>query len=316
MQTIEGVKRKIHSTEDLLSVVKTMKAMAAVNIRQYERAVASLAEYVRTIEYGLHVLIRNRPEFTVVARTARYDRLGAVIFGSDQGMCGPLNEQVFSYFMAAMEELNVKPEDRSILGVGARLLGLLEEAGQVVDTSFSLPSSVTGITPAVQDMLMTLESWNREKGITHVYLFYGRQTGGTSFSPQTVHLLPIDQQWLLNLKEKAWPSRSLPQFTMDWDRLFSALIRQYLFTSLFRAFAESLAAENASRLASMQSLTGNIAKTVGFLEELNKEKTEAEKNIEEGLSNLNTLFHQQRQMAITEELLDIVAGFEALTGTP
>jgi F-type H+-transporting ATPase subunit gamma len=295
MQTIEGVKRKIHSTEDLLSVVKTMKAMAAVNIRQYERAVASLAEYARAIESGLHVLMRNRPELTVVARAARHNRLGAVIFGSDQGMCGPLNEQVFSYAMAAMEELDVKTEDRSILAVGERLQGLLEEAGQVVDTSLSLPSSVTGITPAVQDMLMTLESWNREEGITHVYLFYARQTGGTSFNPQTVHLLPIDQEWLLNLKEKAWPSRSLPLFTMDWDRLFSALIRQYLFTSLFRAFAESLAAENASRLASMQG---------------------AEKNIEEGLSSLNTLFHQQRQMAITEELLDIVAGFEALTGTP
>jgi len=295
MQTIEGLKRKIRSTEDLLSVVKTMKAMAAVNIRQYERAVASLAEYAQAIEYGLHVLMRNRTGLTVVARTARHDRLGAVIFGSDQGMCGPLNEQVFSHAIAAMEGLHVKEEDRVILSVGERLLGLLQEARQPVETSFSLPSSVTGITPAVQDLLMTLESWNSALGITQVYLFYARQTGGTSFSPQTVHLLPIDQQWLLNLKGKAWPSRSLPQFTMDWDRLFSALIRQYLFISLFRAFAESLAAENASRLASMQG---------------------AEKNIEEGLLSLNTLFHQQRQMAITEELLDIVAGFEALTGAP
>jgi F-type H+-transporting ATPase subunit gamma len=295
MQTIEGLKRNIRSTEDLLSVVKTMKAMAAVNIRQYERAVASLAEYAQAIEYGLHVLMRNRPEFTVVARAARHDRLGAVIFGSDQGMCGPLNEQVWSHALAVMKDLNVKTEDRTVLAVGERLLGLLEDASQPVETSFSLPSSSTGITPAVQDMLVTLESWNREKGITQVYLFYGKQTGGRSFSPQTVHLLPIDQQWLLNLKGKAWPSRSLPQFTMDWDDLFSALIRQYLFISLFRAFAESLAAENASRLASMQG---------------------AEKNIAEGLLSLNTLFHQQRQMAITEELLDIVAGFEALTGAP
>ena len=292
MQTIEGLKRKIRSTEDLLSVVKTMKAMAAVNIRQYERAVASLAEYAQAIEYGFHVLMRNRAGLTVVARTARHDRLGAVIFGSDQGMCGPLNEQVFSHAITAMEELRVKEEDRVILSVGERLLGLLQDARQPVETSFSLPSSVTGITPAVQDLLMTLESWNSAKGITQVYLFYARQTGGTSFHPQTVHLLPIDQQWLLNLKGKAWPSRSLPQFTVDWDHLFSALIRQYLFISLFRAFAESLAAENASRLASMQG---------------------AEKNIEEGLSSLNTQFHQQRQMAITEELLDIVAGFEAVT---
>jgi F-type H+-transporting ATPase subunit gamma len=83
----------------------------------------------------------------------------------------------------------------------------------------------------------------------------------------------------------------LPLFTMDWMTLFSALIRQYLFVFLFRAFAESLASENASRLASMQG---------------------AERNIHSQLSELTMQYHQQRQMAITEELLDIVSGFEAL----
>jgi F-type H+-transporting ATPase subunit gamma len=78
---------------------------------------------------------------------------------------------------------------------------------------------------------------------------------------------------------------------MDWDLLFSMLIRQYLFVSLFRALAESLASENASRLAAMQG---------------------AEKNIEERLAALTLDFYQKRQMSITEELLDIVSGFEAL----
>ena len=81
---------------------------------------------------------------------------------------------------------------------------------------------------------------------------------------------------------------------MDGERLFTKLIRQYLFVSLYRAFAESLASENASRLASMQG---------------------AERNIEERLADLNAQFHRQRQMSITEELLDIVAGYEALAAT-
>jgi F-type H+-transporting ATPase subunit gamma len=80
-------------------------------------------------------------------------------------------------------------------------------------------------------------------------------------------------------------------FTMEKGELFSTLIREYLFVSLFRSMAESLASENAARLASMQG---------------------AEKNIEERLDELYTAFHQQRQMAITEELLDIVSGFLAL----
>ena len=80
---------------------------------------------------------------------------------------------------------------------------------------------------------------------------------------------------------------------MDWNRLFSWLIREYLFVSLYRGFAESLASENASRLASMQV---------------------AERNIENRLDELNAQYHQQRQSGIDAELFDLVAGFEALGG--
>jgi F-type H+-transporting ATPase subunit gamma len=69
----------------------------------------------------------------------------------------------------------------------------------------------------------------------------------------------------------------------------AALIREYLFVSLFRACAESLASENASRLATMQR---------------------AEKNIGEMLDTLKHSYHQLRQEGIDAELFDIVAGFE------
>jgi len=101
----------------------------------------------------------------------------------------------------------------------------------------------------------------------------------------------VDRAWLARIQEEPWPTRVLPDFSMGWDALFSALIRQYLFVSLYRAFAESLASENASRLAAMQS---------------------AERNIDERLTELRGRFNQQRQSTITEELLDIVSGFEAL----
>ncbi|MDB9337432.1 F0F1 ATP synthase subunit gamma, partial [Nodularia spumigena] len=104
--------------------------------------------------------------------------------------------------------------------------------------------------------------------------------------------LPVDPNWLKNLEKKAWSTPVLPTFTMNENQLFSALIRQYLFISLYLALAESLASENASRLSSMQA---------------------AEKNIEERLSDFNADYRRQRQSSITAELLDIVSGFEALT---
>lgn len=83
-------------------------------------------------------------------------------------------------------------------------------------------------------------------------------------------------------------------FTMNEEKLFQSLIREYLFVSLYRAFAESLAAENSSRLASMQA---------------------AERNIEDRLRVLSSEARQVRQSSIASELLDIIASYEALQGS-
>jgi F-type H+-transporting ATPase subunit gamma len=291
METLEALQRKITSAEDLQSVVKTMKALAAVNIRQYEKAVESLAVYHRTVERGLHIMLTTRGERTAIVKPAIEARLGALVFGSDQGMCGQLNEQVVAHALEALDDLGTSPADRTVSVVGARAAARLEEAGQSVEACFEVPSALSGVTPMVQDLLLHLEAWHTQGQIERMYLFYSQHLSSATFRPHTVHLLPLNQAWLTSLEMEAWPTRMLPTFTMDWERLFSALIRQYLFVSLYRTCAESLASENASRLAAMQG---------------------AEKNIEDRLAELQALFRQQRQMAITEELLDIVAGFEAL----
>ncbi len=293
METIEDLKRRIGSTEDLQSVVKTMKAMAAVKIRQYERAVESLGDYTRAVEMGLQIVLRDRPDITVGARPGPKTQLGTIVFGSDQGMCGQLNDQIVSHALSSMNEFaEIERKNRLVMSVGQRARGRLEAAGQPVEDHISVPGSVSGIVPKVRDLITKIQYWNTERGLDQVFLYYSRPLSGARYRPHSVHLLPVDKAWLERIREKPWPTKMLPLFTMDWDPLFSALIRQYVFVSLFRAFAESLASENASRLASMQG---------------------AEKNIKEQLSELTMHYHQQRQMSITEELLDIVSGFEALS---
>jgi F-type H+-transporting ATPase subunit gamma len=291
METIEELKRRIQSTQDLQSVVKTMKSLAAVKIRQYEKAVEALADYNRTVEMGLRVVLQDERGVREMRPVRTNDRIGAVVFGSDQGMCGQLNDQVVSHALRTMERLEVSTDLRALLAVGLRVTARLEAERQPVEETFSLPSSVDGISAKVQEILLRIEAWNEVHGLNQVFLFYSRQLSGATYRPYSVRLLPVDRQWLEDIRKTPWPTHMLPLFTMDRDRLFSTLIRQYLFVSLFRAFAESSASENASRLASMQG---------------------AEKNIREQLTELNNRYHQQRQMAITEELLDIVSGFEAL----
>ena len=215
MQTIEGLKRKIQSTEDLRSIVKTMKALAAVNIRQYEKAVASIETYNRTIEMGLQIVLRNRPEILSGIKPTPKNRLGVLIFGSDQGMCGQLNEQVISHAVNTMNDLGVKNENRTILVVGERAKMLLEDRKQPIEAYFSVPGSVAGIAPTVQELLIEIERWIEKIRLDHVFLFYSKQLSGSAYTPHEVHLLPKDQDWMRNLQQSPWPTRAFPTYTMD-----------------------------------------------------------------------------------------------------
>ena len=249
METIESLRRKIVVTEDLREVVKTMKTLAAVSIRQYEKAVASLRQYSHTVEMGMQIVMRGQREESSQPRPAPGRRLGAIIFGSELGMCGQFNELLVSYALERCNELQVAKKDRAIVAVGARAVSRLEEAGEQVESYFAVPGAVSGITSRVQELLLKIEAWQCPGGVERIMLFHHQPVSGAVYRPQAVPLLPVDLDWLDSLGQKPWPSRVLPTFTMARPRLVYALLGQHLFVSLYRAFAESLASENAARLA-------------------------------------------------------------------
>lgn len=293
MESGESLTRAIAVTQELHSVVKNMKALAGVNIRQCERAALAVAEYNRTIEMGLQIALRSLPAHLLPPKYPEGQKLGAVVFGSDQGMCGALNDQVVTHASRALQRLAAHRTDQATLAVGARAASQLEARGRAVEATISVPGSTFGINRAVEELLAKVEEWHFSRGIGFVVLFYARPVSGAWYRVRSVRLLPVDAEWINSLKAKPWPSKVLPAFNMDETRLFRLLIREYLFASLYRAFAESLASENASRLASMQV---------------------AEKNIEERLRVLTAESRQVRQSSISSELLDIIASFESLRG--
>ena len=290
MQTIKTIRRNIKSAEDLRDIVKTMRTLSAVNIHHFDQAVESTGDYYRSVEMGFQVLLMDETITALEQKEESKCGLYAVVFGSDQGLCGGFNEQIAAY---ALKEIgNGKTvENSTIVCIGARVLASVEERKQKVAEVFPLPGSLAGITPIVQKIVMSITNLQATGNIKRVALFYHKLLSQISYEPHSMTLLPIDREWIESIKQKKWPGRTLPSFTMDREDLFSALFRQYMFVSLHRAFAESMACENAARLLSMQS---------------------AEKNIEERLEQLNAIYRSERQSSITSELLDIVSGFEAL----
>jgi len=290
---LETIQRKIKSAQDLYSVVKTMKALAAVNIHYHERAVEAINEYHQSIEMGFQILLKERPKIFIKKKLEEKRRMGVVIFGSERGMAGKFNIMVANSFMEWEHSREFDYVQLRIAVIGERIEEQLKEIGYGSASRIDFPESKYNLNIAIQKLIVLIESWRFREKIDDIYLFYNKLKRGVIFEPFQFHLFPLDEKWLQELALKPWLTSNLPLTTIDWDQLFFSFIRQFFYISLYRAFIETMASENASRLVAMQK---------------------AEENIEERLENFNFQFNLQRQNAITAELLDIVAGFEALGG--
>lgn len=307
--TTIALRRQIGSAGDLKSVVRTMKASAASAIGQYERSVAALGDYARTVELGLGVCLRGVASDEAHANSpptpTENPVVHAVVFGSDQGLVGRFNEAVVDH---ALGQLAAAPASVRLWAVGERVQARLQDAKRPPESAFAVPGSVEQITRLVGQILLRVPVLGGEprsepeadsavpKAIhptaapASLVLFYNRPSGA-GYAPVSQRLLPLDAAWQRELAGQPWPAKQLPEVLGSSAQALRAFIREHLFVSLFRASAESLASENASRLAAMQR---------------------ADKNIGSLLTELGAEFNRLRQSGIDEELFDVIAGFDAM----
>lgn len=292
METLAQIQQKLAGAEDLKSVVRTMKAMAASNIGQYELAVSALGKYHQTIALGILAYFSEKPASTtphqVIGPPKKAPLQCAIVFGSDQGLVGQFNDKLADFVAAYLADL---PGDKEFWVVGERMQLRLLDMGFTPTQSFLLPSVVEAITPLVSQILISSEEQIQSGHFDGVYVFNNQPKKAIGYTSVVEQLLPLDEQWKQRFLALEWPTTLLPQVAGSRQDTLLALLHEYLFASLFKACAGSLASENASRLIAMQR---------------------AEKNIEELLDHLNHQFHQLRQGLIDEELFDVISGFEAL----
>ncbi len=292
MDTLEALRNKLDSAADISTVVKTMKAVVASNINQYELAVASLSDYNKTVSLGLAAYFISEKIKTFPPKgdqkSNKKNVVGAIVFGSDQGLVGRFNDSLVEFVAASLKAMPGKVE---VWSVGERVQLLLLDANLNCTMLFAVPGAVDAITSLVGEILIEAQQSMEANGISSIYVFNNQPKDGMGYTPVMHQLLPLDEKWQQQFLAMHWPTNKVPQIAGSANATLGALIREYLFVSLFKACAESLASENASRLHAMQR---------------------AEKNIEELLADLNNTFNRVRQSSIDEELFDVVSGFEAL----
>jgi F-type H+-transporting ATPase subunit gamma len=299
VESAAHLRRQIELAEELGSVTGTMKSLAAVTIHQYEHSLHAVHEYVRAVELGVQIVLRGRTDLVdQLAAAPPGAPVRVLVLGSERGLCGPINRVIAAEARAVVDAVGAGADDGpvavDVVASGARLAVELEAVGLAPLAVFPGPGSAAGIADLVEELLVHLDEWRAGVGPGRVVVVHPRtHPGGRQYDPVATPLLPLHHERLRELALRPWPTNQLPTWHGDRGAVLAALARQLVLVDLHRAHAETQVCVHRARLTAMQG---------------------AEDAITERLEQLSTRFHRQRQARITEELLDVVAGYESVGG--
>lgn len=300
MQTLEGLKKRIKTTNSLKDIVSSMKTLSAVSVGQYEKSSKALDVYSSVIEEAIFALVKD-VSFPLNSKALTNQKAIAVIFGSDQGLVGKFNKSIMDFAFDFLEKNHFSKTDTTFIVAGKSLASKVVANGVDIDTLFNMPSSVKIMISVAKKIIFRImelcfqdvdseSDFSFSKNNLKVFLFFNRKTS-SSFSQEVIQLLPLDNNFFQKIKTRKWKSNKIPMFRANSSLLISSFVRQLLFVNIYKAIAQSLASEHFTRMLTMQN---------------------AEKNIDEHLEEMNLDYQQRRQTEITNELLDVVSGAEVL----
>ncbi|WP_100640832.1 F0F1 ATP synthase subunit gamma [Marinobacter salexigens] len=289
-QTLEALTRHSDTLTSIRGIVHTMKTLSAINAAPYEQAARSIEAYHQTILQGFAAFAYRTAEISLRQEEAREHLV--IVFGSDHGLCGNYNEVLAEVVQQHSQEQTASKQ--RMLCIGAQMNDALADQHLAPEAVLLPPASAEGVGRLAGDIVTRIDQFSRGQPLHQlaVTLAYTQRGEHGVREPVTQRLLPLAPSLLK--REKQWFSRSLPDYTMDAEILLSSLIRSHIFASVFRASAEAMVTENSARLELMQ---------------------QAEQSVDERIEDVEGELRSVRQTEITNELMDVIIGFEALKKT-
>ncbi len=295
--TLDSLSKKIKTSKDVKKVVTTMKALAAANIRRYEKAVESLFEYRKNIEIGINSVVLNDKNLNIknldllLSKTTGKDVI--IALGSNQGLCGRFNDRVVDSVKESIGSSDYSADNTILLSFGDRLVMFLDGAGIVSNEENVMPNDVETMVESVYSLLSQLDKIMLEDGIRRIIVHYVDYQPGSIGSVINSCILPLNSSIIEDSKESHDNKVEVPMWRIGSDLLLRELLWHYLFTSVYYVLMTSLTSEQINRLITLQN---------------------AEKNIDEIMTETSLVYNQKRQGIITSELLDVVSGYKASKG--
>jgi F-type H+-transporting ATPase subunit gamma len=211
--------------------------------------------------------------------------VGVIVIGSDKGLCGGLNINLFRTLLPFLKEMSDQGISQKFCPIGTKARVFFNNfGGDVVATAEKL-----GDIPSLENLIGAIKVLldKFEKGeIDKVFLASNRFENTMTQEPQIKQLLPLLPEDTPELKHR-WDYIYEP----DAKELLDGLMQRYIESLVYQAVIENIACEQAAKMVAMKNATENAGTII---------------------DELQLIYNNARQAAITQELSEIVAGAEAL----
>ncbi len=303
MTSQRDVKQRIDSVKNIRQITRAMEMVAAARLRRAEQRIQALRPYadaIRRMTRQASEAAESLPSIPILAEREDQNTVGMLLVTGDRGLAGAFNSQILRAGTRAAAQYEDEGKNIVWYASGRRGVSSLTFRGLEVVAAF------TGFTdrPAfsdARDIAQALMSAYVDEKVDRVEIFYNGYISPLSQEVRRETLLPLQQASILGEDEEEEdqgrddePSQhhALVEYEPDPEEILERLVPDYVEISVYRALLESTASEHGARMTAMRSASENAAELI---------------------DDLTLEMNRARQAEITQEILEVVAGAEALT---
>ncbi|MBR8835560.1 MAG: F0F1 ATP synthase subunit gamma [Stigonema ocellatum SAG 48.90 = DSM 106950] len=315
MANLKFIRDRIQSVKNTKKITEAMRLVAAARVRRAQEQVLStrpFADRLAQVLYGLQTRMRFEDVDLPLLKKREVRSVGLLVISGDRGLCGGYNNYVIKRAENRAKELQAEGLDYKFVLVGRKAVQYFQRRNQPIDATYTGLEQIPTANEATKIADQLLSLFLSEK-VDRIELVYTRFVSLVSSRPVVQTLLPLDTQGLETPDDEIFrlttrggqfevtrekvtsPVRALPRdmiFEQDPVQILDSLLPLYLSNQLLRALQESAASELAARMTAMSNASENAAELI---------------------RNLTLSYNKARQAAITQEILEVVGGAEALT---
>jgi F-type H+-transporting ATPase subunit gamma len=295
------VRNRISSVKNIQTITRAMEMVAAARLRRAEQRIEALRPYasaIRRMTREASEAAGNVPRLPILAEHESVDHVGLLLIAGDRGLAGAFNSQIVRAGVAAGREHDSGGRKPIYYASGRRPASSLAFRGLEPAESFTGFSDRPAYADArgIAERLMAAYI---DGEVDQVDIFYNGYVSPISQVVRRETLLPLQHATVLaeDTDEDDQPDteksgqRALVEYEPDPEEILARLVPDYVEISIYRALLESTASEHGARMTAMRN---------------------ASENAGELIEDLTLQMNRARQAAITQEIMEVVAGAEGL----